>query len=94
MTRTVPLKSGMLELDRGRAVGADLDDAGEQRQRRLDRRAALHRHAAVAAVAAGAQLAALGAHAVDQAAVEVADLDAEPALAEEPVLAAWAPRSG
>ena len=74
---------GQLELDLGRAVGADFDDAGEQRQRLLDRRAALHRHAA-AAVAAGAQLAALGAHAVDQAAVEVADLGAEPALAEEP----------
>ncbi len=77
---------GHLELDLGRAVGADFDDAGEQRERRLDRRAALHGHAAVAAVAARAQRAALGAHAVDQAAVDVADLGAEPALAEEPVL--------
>src|SRR5439155_20692391 len=78
---------GQLELDLGCAVGADFDDAGEQRQRRLDRRAALHRHAAGGgAVAAGAQLATLRAHAVDQAAVDVADLGAESALAEEPVL--------
>ena len=39
---------GQLELDLGRAVGADFDDAGEQCQRRLHRRAALHGHAPAA----------------------------------------------
>ena len=68
-----------------RAVGADLDDAGEQRQRLLHRRAAVRAHVA-GPIAAGAQRAALGAHAVDQPSVEIAELDAEPALGEESFL--------
>ena len=73
---------GELELGFRRAVGADLDDAREQGQGRLHRRAALHGH--LAPVAAGAQPTALGAHTVDQAPVEVADLAAQAALAVEP----------
>ena len=61
-------------------VGADLDDAGEQRERRLRRQIALE---IAAAVAAGMQRAGDALHAVDQQAVEVADLDRELALAEE-----------
>src|SRR5262249_12264059 len=62
------------------------NDAGVERQGLLDRRASLHRRPGGRAVAARAQRAAFGAHAVDQAAVEVADLAAEPPLAVEPGL--------
>ena len=69
-----------VEGDARRAVGADLDHAGEQRQRRLGRQIAFE---AAGAVAAGLQRAGRALHAVDQHAVEVADVDGELALAEE-----------
>ena len=64
----------MSKVDLGGAVGADLDDAGKQRQRLLRRRASLQLGALLAA---GADLAARALHAVDQVAVEVADLRRE-----------------
>ena len=71
ITRAVPANSGMSKLTSARAVGADRDDAGIQRQRLLRRRTALQLGAA--GIAAGADLAARALHAVDQLPVEVAD---------------------
>ena len=62
-----------------RLSGADLDDAGKERERRLRRRAAVQLGAGVAA---GPDLAARALHAVDELAVEIADLGRELALAE------------
>ncbi len=76
---------GHLELDLRRAVRLHGDDAGVEGDRLLNGRAALQA-GAVHAVAAGAQLAAFGAHAVDQAAIEVADLQAQHALCVEMIL--------
>ena len=70
----------MSKLDFGRSVGADLDDAGEQRERRLRRQIAFE---VAAVVAAGLQRARDALHAVDQQAVEVANVDRELALAKE-----------
>ena len=84
ITRTCAVEIGKLEVDVGAAVGADLDDAGIERHDRLDRRVALHLRAG--RVAARAQLAAFGAHAVDQPAIEIADLEAELGLGIEPLL--------
>ncbi len=86
MTRTVPLKSGSWNSTLAVPSAPTLTMPENRATRRLDRRTALHRSHRPGAVAARAQLAALGAHAVDQAAVEVADLGAEQALGEEPVL--------
>ena len=69
-----------VEADLRGAVGADLDDARIARERRLGRRIGLE---AAARVAAGADRALLALHAVDQEAVEVADLGTHLALAEE-----------
>ena len=68
------------ELDFSRAVGPDRDNAGIERERRLGRRAA--EQFAFAGIAAGADLAAHGLHAVDELAVKVAHLGGELALAE------------
>jgi hypothetical protein len=73
-------KFGNVECDFRPAVGADADDAGIERDRRLGRRAALELRAG--GVAAAANLAAGRLHAVDELAVEVAHVGAEPALAE------------
>ena len=59
---------------------ADADDAGIERDRRLGRRAALQLRPG--GVAAAANLAAGRLHAVDELAVEIADIGGEPALAE------------
>ena len=67
-----------LERDLGLA-GAHFDNAGVQRQRRLRRRAAVQFGAGVAA---GPDLSARALHAVDELAVEIADLGGELALAE------------
>ena len=80
ITRAVPAKSGMSNDDLGGAVGLDGDDAGIERERLLRRRRALQ--LGCAGVAAGPDLAARALHAVDQLAVEIADLGGEPALAE------------
>ena len=80
ITRTEPLKAGRSKQTLRRAVGADLDDAGEQRQRRLGRQIAFE---IAAVVAAGLQRAGGALHAVDQQPVEIADVDGELALAEE-----------
>ena len=69
-----------VEHDLGGAVGLDGDDAGIERERLLRRRAALQ--LGRRRVAAGPDLAARALHAVDQLAVEIADLGGEPALAE------------
>ena len=69
-----------VEHDLGGAVGLDRDDAGIERERLLRRRRALQ--LGRARIAAGADLAARALHAVDQLAVEVADVGGEPALAE------------
>ena len=66
------------------AVGADLDDARVEGDQLLGRRRRGEPHRP--AVAAGADLARHALHAVDQQAVEVADLHAELALAEIPVV--------
>ncbi len=83
ITRAEPLKPGMSKRDVGDAVGADLDDAREQRERLLRRQIALERAAAVAAAADRARDAF---HAVDQQAVEVADVERQLALAVEIVV--------
>ena len=75
----MPAKSGNVERDFRGAVGADRHDAGIERHRRSGRRAALQLRAFVAAAA---DLAARALHAVDQFAVEIADLRRERALAE------------
>ena len=69
-----------VERDLRAAVGLDGDDAGIERQRRLGGRAALQLGAGL--VAAGLDLAARALHAVDQLAIEIADLGRELALAE------------
>ena len=74
------VESGDIEADVGDAVGADLDHAGKQRERGLRRQIALE---VAAAVAAAVQRAGGAFHAVDQEAVEVANVHAELALAEE-----------
>ena len=74
------VEGGQVERNLGLAVGADLDDAGEQRQRRLRRQIAFE---IAAAVAADMQRAGDALHAVDQIAVEVAHFERELALAEE-----------
>src|SRR5262249_6245874 len=74
-----------LKFDLRRAVATDLDDTGEESQRRLHRRTAHDRHAP-RAIPTGAQGASLGAHTIDQPAIDIADLGAEPALPEEPIL--------
>src|SRR5262249_47383810 len=74
-----------LKLDLRRAVGTDPNDAGEESQRRLHRRTAHDRHAP-RTIPTGAQGASLGAHAIDQPAIDIADLGAKPALPEEPIL--------
>ncbi len=76
--RTV--EGGDVEGHVGRAVGADLDDAGEERERRLGRQIAFQ---IAAVVAAGLKGAGDAFHAVDQQPVEIADVDGELALAEE-----------
>ena len=63
----------------GVAVGADLHDAGIERDRRSGRRTSLQLRALVAAAA---DLTARALHAVDQLAVEVADLGGKRLLAE------------
>ncbi len=78
--RTAPLKEGRSKRDFGLAVGADLHDAREQSQRRLRRQIAFE---GAAAVAADMQRADDALHAVDQIAVEIADIERELALAEE-----------
>ncbi len=78
--RTAPLNAGNSNGNLGLAVGADLDDAGEQSERRLCRQIAFE---IAAAVAADMQRAGDALHAVDQIAVEIAHLQAELALAEE-----------
>ena len=78
LDRTV--EGGNVERDARRAVGADLDDAGKQRQRRLGRQIAFQ---IAAAVAADLQRAGDAVHAVDQHAIEIADFDRKLALAEE-----------
>ena len=75
---------GNVEIDGRLAVGADLDDAGKQRQRLLRRRRAFR--AKAHAVAAGTNRAARSRHPVDELAVEIAHLHAELALAEIPVV--------
>ena len=67
------VEAGNIEADVGDAVGADLDDAGKQRERRLRRQIAFE---AAAAVAAAVQRAGGALHAVDQEAVEVANVHA------------------
>ena len=74
------VEAGHVEGDVGDAVASELDHAGKQRERRLRRQIALE---VAAAVAAGVDRAGRALHAVDQHAVEVADLDGELALAEE-----------
>ena len=69
-----------VEHDLGGAVGLDGDDAGIERERLLRRRRALQ--LGRRRVAAGPDLAARALHAVDELAVEVADVGGEPALAE------------
>ncbi len=76
---------GHVEVDLGVAVGVDRDDAGIERDRLLHRRVALQAHVA-AGVAARAQCPALGAHAVDETTVEVADLEPHAPLGVEPIL--------
>src|SRR5262249_46795844 len=68
-----------VEAHLGVAVRPDRNDAGIERERRLRRRAGLER---AAAVAAGAHLPDIALHAVDELAVQVADLGRELALAE------------
>ena len=68
-----------VEIDLGGAVGCDRDDAGIERERLLRRRAALQLGSRIAA---RLDLAACALHAVDQLAVEIADLRAHLALAE------------
>ena len=62
------------------AVRVELDDAGKERERRLGRQIAFE---IAAVVAAGPDRAGHALHAVDQHALEVADLDRQLALAEE-----------
>ena len=69
-----------VEADLRGAVGGDADDAGIERDRRLGRRAALQFRPG--GIAATANLAAGRLHAVDELAVEIADIGSEPALAE------------
>ena len=73
-----------VEGDRRLAVGADFDDAGIEGHQLLGGRGRGEPRSA--AVAAGADLARHALHAVDEQAVEIADLDAELALAEIPVV--------
>ena len=73
-----------VEIDRRLAVGVELHRAGEEGDELFRRRLALGRHAR--AVAAGAQLAGDAERSVDQAAVEVAEFEAEAALAVIPLL--------
>ncbi len=68
-----------VEGDFGGAVLADGDDAGIERDRRPGRRTAVQLRALVAA---GADLAARALHAVDQVAIEIADVGRQRALAE------------
>ena len=78
---------GHVELGFGRTIRLDFDDAGEQRERLLDGRTAAHGHAAAAfAVTARAERSACRAHPVDEAAIEVADFDAETTLGVEVTL--------
>ncbi len=60
-----------IEIDLGRAVGCDSDDAGIKRERLLRRRAALQLGSGIAA---RLDLTSRPLHAVDQLAVEIADL--------------------
>ena len=71
---------GDVEHDLGGAVGLHRDDAGIERERLLRGRAALQLRRR--GVAAAPDLAAGALHAVDELAVEVAELGGEPALAE------------
>ncbi len=80
ITRTVPAKAGMSKATSAVPSRPDRDDAGIERERRLGRRAALQ--VRPPPIAAGADLAARALHAVDQLAVEIADLGRELALAE------------
>ena len=75
---------GQLEADVRGAVFLHADDAGIERDNGFDGRIALHRGAA--RVAARAELAAVGAHAVDQTTVEVADFKRQLLLLIEPFL--------
>ena len=81
ITRAVPLKAGMSKSTSAVPSGADLDHAGIARERLLGRRDALDQRRPH--VAAGADGAAGALHAVDEVAVEVADLGRELPLAEE-----------
>ena len=80
--RAVELRN--VEADIRLAVGIELHRTGEEGDELFGRRAALQRDRA--AVAAGAQPAGRAERAVDQAAVEVADFEAELTLAEIPVV--------
>ena len=92
MMRTVPLNCGMSKSTVALPSASRLDRAGEEGDELFGRRAALGGQRG-AAVAAGAQAAGGAERAVDQAAVEVAQFDAEPALAEEPGFRVRAPCS-
>ena len=70
----------------GGAVGADLHDPGIERDRRSRRRASLQLGALIAAAA---DLSARALHAVDQFAVEVADLRRQRMLAEIIIVGRW-----
>src|SRR5262249_25090995 len=75
---------GHVERDGGATLPVELDDAGEERdQLYLRRRAA---PAEPGFVAASAELAAAASSAIDELAIEIAELEAEAALAEEPGL--------
>ena len=81
--RSVELRQ--VEIDACLSVGTDPHDAGELGHRRLDWRATLHRHAAPT-VATRPQPARIRMHAVDQPAIEIAQLGAELRLRVEPLL--------
>jgi len=76
------VEAGNIKSDVRSSVAAEFNDAGIERHYGFDCRVALHGHHA--AIAAGSELAAIGAHAVDQPAVEIADFKRELRLRVEP----------
>src|SRR5690606_25694842 len=73
---------GNVEVDSCLAIRVEADGAGEEGDELFDGRAAFSHK--TAAIAARTDAAGCAERTVDQAAIEVAQLDAEPALAEEP----------